>query len=135
MYFLFLLRDNYEDLDKIIAECSLFLQNYDDIFISDVLHVAKFLKKIKNKSDFNFEKSELSLIWDRIQKMNMLTLNEIRLVNCILLYFPDEISKNVSQFILKQLKKYQDYSNCSNLIMSIHLNISTLLFIAKILKK
>lgn len=127
----FSLRDNHEDLDNIILDCQSFLERYSDAFISDILKVSQFLNKVKKQTDFNFEKSELESIWIRIQKMNILTLNEIRLVNCILFYFPSEISKNISIFILKQLEKYNNYTNNSNLIMSIYLNISTLYFYNK----
>lgn len=131
----FSLRDNHENLDIVAHECSDFLEKYSDVFISDVLKVLKFLKKIKTQPDFNFEKSELSLIWERIQKMNILTINEIRLVNCILFYFPSDISKNIATFLLKQLEKYENYENYSNLVMSIYLNISTLFFYNKEFEK
>ena len=127
----FALRDNYENLDTIIQECSIYLENNTDIFINDLMNIVVVLKEIKIQPSFDFEKSELSVIWNRIEKMNILTLNEIKLVNCILFYFPDDISNNVAQFILKELEKYQNYSHSSQLIMAIYLNISTLFFFNK----
>lgn len=131
----FSLRDNYEELDDIIFECHTFLNKYSDTFINEILIVSTFLKDIKIKSDCDFDKFDLHLIWERMQKMNILTLNEIKLINCILFYFPKNIAKNIAVFLLNQLKKYNGYSNSSTLIMSIHLNIYTLYFYNKDFKE
>lgn len=124
----FSLRDNHENLDNVIHDCKQFLKKYTDDFIDDLLIVSLFLNKLKTQPNFDFEKSELNSVWARLQNMNILTLNEIKLINCILFYFPNEIAKNISDFILRQLDKYKGYSEYLNLVMSIYLNISTLCF-------
>lgn len=68
----------------------------------------------------------LTVPWDALQAYSDWTLDDIKLINCLLYLFPVETAHAIANQLIQQLKKYEALENTVPLQCAIHLNVALL---------
>ncbi|MEI5992051.1 hypothetical protein A5881_003607 [Enterococcus termitis] len=123
--------DNTETkkLKDFVKECDLFLEKNEDLFIKDLRILAKALLFLPDLSVTSIPKETIGRIepiWDRINKMNLWTLSELKLAACIIFYYPKGTALNIASRIEKELIKYEEYAPVKTFILGEYLNLTTI---------
>lgn len=118
-----------EQLKNIIKMCKLYKKN--DLLINDIYSISEVMLNFPDLVDSSnncINKIKISKIWDRLNQMNLWTLNELKLASCCLFYFPTETAYTVAKRIQKNLFHYINYDNCDIQIFIIgqYINLTTI---------
>lgn len=125
------IKDNTDtpNLNKVRQKCIEY--EYSDYLISDIKTLCEVMLELPNLSYSTTNcicKIKISKIWERLNLMNMWTLNELKLASCCLFYFPLDISTNIAKRVQKELEKYLSYDSkdIQIFILGQYINLCTL---------
>ncbi|WP_270316707.1 helix-turn-helix domain-containing protein [Lactococcus petauri] len=80
-----------------------------------------------HREDFSKKAQEIALkLWNTIAIKKEWYVSELKLLNQILFYFPDNLVFDVADRILERIKEYEAFQNIARLKASILINLSTL---------
>lgn len=80
-----------------------------------------------HREDFSKKAQEIALkLWNTIAIKKEWYVSELKLLNQILFYFPDNLVFDVADRILERIKEYEAFQNIARLRASILINLSTL---------
>lgn len=80
-----------------------------------------------HREDFSKKAQEIALkLWNTIAIKKEWYMSELKLLNQILFYFPDNLVFDVADRILERIKEYEAFQNIARLKASILINLSTL---------
>lgn len=148
---------SYSDKEKILYLFNNIFSNSDNLYIKKLIslcdnylsnHFSKSIKNIKNtlyildimhsSPDYKSKVDVIELyaeeIWQDLSKVDSWTILDIKIINCCLHFFSSDIYIQISDQLMKSIKKYKNFSNITILETSIYLNL-TLLFLLNKQKK
>lgn len=117
---------NEDLLSRIIEGSNKYLENNADLYIRDILNVSKALIAVKD-DNFDLAKHYGYKVWKRLEGADNWYLSDIKLINSILFLFPIETAEYISEFALKQGKKYERHPEYDNVFLPFKYNIVQLL--------
>lgn len=120
-------------IEKIMRQCNDYLKtNYSRAIkcIYNVMHVLKYTHDSSNDKISCHTKIYIADIWDELSQVENWTILDIRIINCCLHFFESEAMIGICDQLIKNLKKYEGFSNILLLETSIYLNL-TLIFLLK----
>lgn len=114
-------------LEKVIVEINSFLKKQDNILLRDIKVICKALISLHTKKDINIVRKIVEPVWNRLSKHNQWYLSEIRLINTILYFFPNETALEISNNIIKRLELYDGFRDSEKQIITFKINLTLLL--------
>lgn len=80
-------------LERLLDKTRLYLEKNDDVYLEelgDIIHSLILLSSDKTEKIECLPRILVNKVWNRISKMDNWFYEEIRLINCLLYYFPIE---------------------------------------------
>ncbi|MGY3778058.1 helix-turn-helix domain-containing protein [Isobaculum melis] len=117
------------DIDKLsnlVTEFSDYLNEHDSFYIKELKEVALAIIDIR-KNNFENATRLVEPIWTRLSKVDLWTISDLKLINCILFIFPIEVAINIGRNAISQLEKYKQFLPDSQLKVAFKLNLTGLL--------
>lgn len=116
-------------LMEVINLCKAYKKN-DDL-IKDIQCLAGVLlnfPRTPTEPINDHTKNRVAKIWERINQMDLWTLNELKLASYCLFFFPLETSVFIAERIRREMKKYLDYENnqIQIFVVNQYINLCTL---------
>jgi len=120
---------NVEQLVALERKCRKYLSNNNDIRVQEIIEIVKYMLRLS--SNYHLDSKELNLhivqkSWKRLEKLEIWTFDDIRLVNCLLPLLPAKTYSYIIPFLMRSLEYYQDYPQAKPLILAINVNVATM---------
>ncbi|MDR1473561.1 MAG: helix-turn-helix domain-containing protein [Lactobacillales bacterium] len=120
--------ENVSLLATLREDCVEFLKKNHDLGIENLLIAIDYLILVhENVGIENVEATKLiNLLWSKLEAVDTWYYNEIKMINCILFYFPTETVLNFSVKLIDSIKRYRGFSkDVDNFCCAIYTNLST----------
>lgn len=93
-----------------------------------MLHYAyKSMAALVNMEKIDVVRSFAEKVWVRLQKLDHWYLNDLELINSIILYFPLNVAREITQTAIRRLNAYDLFErDMTYLKLYFHLNLSSL---------
>lgn len=119
-----------DKLDNIVDLCKIYLEkNKMDHMVSDIKTIAEVLLSLPSLAVGTLpEESKLKVekIWHRLNKMDVWTLNDLKLATTSFFYFPLETSIHIANRVVKEMRKYEHFDKIQSYIVVVYINLTTL---------
>jgi len=120
--------ENVSLLADLREDCVKFLEQNHDLGIENLLIAIDYLILInKNVGIENVEANKLiTLLWNRLEAVDTWYYNEMKMINCILFYFPAETVLNFSVKLIDSIERYRGFSKeVDSFCCTVYTNLST----------
>jgi transcriptional regulator with XRE-family HTH domain len=120
--------ENVSLLIDLRENCAEFLKKNHDLGIENLLITIDYLILVhENVGIENVEANKLiNLLWSRLEAVDTWYYNEIKMINCILFYFPTETVLNFSVKLIDSIKRYKGFSgDVDSFCCAVYTNLST----------
>ncbi|MDR1521378.1 MAG: helix-turn-helix domain-containing protein [Streptococcaceae bacterium] len=121
--------ENIQTLSELRKDCINFLEKNHDLGISDLLMTIDYLILIHKDTEIENTKATklINVLWKKLELIDTWYYNEIKMINCILFYFPIETVLSFSVKLIESIKKYEGFSkDIDNFCCAVYTNLATL---------
>ena len=121
---------NNTELKKIAHLCEEHLKKVKhDLPIQNILSTINIIMEVREHNFSDKAKQLTEQIWTALEKRDVWYESDFRLLGVILFFFPIETIQEITEKILTNLEKYNDYKNIKGTQASILFNLSTVYFL------
>ena len=121
---------NNTELKKIAHLCEEHLKKVKhDLPIQNILSTINIIMEVREHNFSDKAKQLAEQIWTVLEKRDVWYESDFRLLGVILFFFPIETIQEITEKILTNLEKYNDYKNIKGTQASILFNLSTVYFL------
>ncbi|MDR0690572.1 MAG: helix-turn-helix domain-containing protein [Streptococcaceae bacterium] len=109
-------------------DCVEFLKKNHDLGIEDLLKAIDYLIVIQKEVGIeNIQATNLvNTLWNKLEAVDTWYYNEIKMINCILFYFPQETILKFSTKLIESMKKYKGFSkDVDSFCCAVYSNLAT----------
>ncbi|MDR1012731.1 MAG: helix-turn-helix domain-containing protein [Lactobacillales bacterium] len=121
--------ENIQVLTELREDCINFLKKNHDLGVTDLLTAIDYLILIHKDVGIESIKSAklVNILWKKLEAIDTWYYNEIKMINCILFYFPVETVLNFSVKLIDSIKKYEGFSkDVDSFCCAVYTNLATL---------
>ena len=118
-----------EQLLDLTKQCEDYLKAHHDIPVSNILRMANILIEIRKNKISSQAQVLAQQLWTDLEKRDTFYESDLNLLSVILYFFPLETIQEITEKILTNLEKYNDYKNIKGTQASILFNLSTVYFL------
>lgn len=116
-----------EKIDNLKLQCENYLKKNEDNKIREIHSILTALLKLENDSPYQIQittKDLVSLVWERLSRVEIWTYDDIRIANAILFHLEFTTILSLIPKLRKALSVYQNYTNISVLHVTLLINLA-----------
>jgi transcriptional regulator with XRE-family HTH domain len=122
-------------INSFILRCEKFLKKGIDGKIAELKSIAEAQRLIYRDGIVETKSTSAEIVWKRLCKIDVYTLDDLKTLNQILFVFPHERVKIIMPQVREALDMYKDYPASSNVRLNLLCNIAYLYMIGKDFKE
>lgn len=115
------------EIEEQLAATSRYLQRQHDEDVLMLHYVYESMEALVHAKSIDVVREFAEKVWARMQQLDHWYINDLELINAIILYFPLDVAKEVTQTAIRRLAAYDHFErNMTQLTLYFCLNLSTL---------
>lgn len=115
------------EIEEQLATTHHYLQLHNDEDVLMMHYAYKSMAALVNVEKIDVVRAFAEKVWVRMQKLDHWYLNDLELINSIILYFPLDVAREITQMAIRRLNAYDHFErDVTYLKLYFRLNLSTL---------